>query len=232
MGFVLKKILSTFLMPLSIGLFLFLLGFWFLYKNSYKKAKIFLTIGFIWIFIIAYQPVGKTMITQLNKQNDYIVNVSKDVKYILLLGGDIEKRGWEALRLYHKIPNAKIITSGYEGVYDIPEAIINANVLIESGIPKEDIIMHTSPKDTKEEAMVIKKFIGKKPFYLVTASYHMPRALALFKKEGLSPIPAPTIIRNKKIKFLSIPNGWNLKDTEIAWHEFLGILWSKLRGQI
>ncbi len=232
-GFILKKLLSTILMPLSFGFIFFIIGLWFLYRNSYKKAKIFLTISFIWIAIMANSGFSKIMINPLDNHHSYLETIPKDVKYILLLGGDIRKRGWEVLRLYHKIPNAKIITSGYEGGYTIPEAIVNANILIQSGIPKKDIIMHPTPKDTREEAIVMKKFLDKEPFILVTASYHMPRAIALFKKEGLNPIPAPTVILGKQnINLLSIPKGGSLYKTEIAWHEYLGLLWSKLRGQI
>ncbi len=232
-GFILKKLLSAILMPLSIGFILGIVGFVFLYRNNYKKAKIFLTISFIWIAVMANSGFSKIMINPLNNHHSYLETIPKDISYILLLGGDIKTRGWEVLRLYHKIPNAKIITSGYEGAYDIPEATVNANILIQSGIPKEDIIMHTTPRDTKEEAMIMKDLLGTKPFILVTSSYHMLRSIALFKKEGLNPIPAPTVVLGKKnINFLLMPSGQDLQRTETAWHEYLGLLWSKLRGQI
>jgi uncharacterized SAM-binding protein YcdF (DUF218 family) len=232
-GFLLKKILSLALMPLSLGIMIGIVGFIYLYINHYKKAKIFLTISFLWIVLISNNGFSKLMINPLNNHHAYLSNIPKDIKYILLLGGDITTRGWEALRLYHKIPNAKIITSGYEGIYNMPEAIINANILIQSGIPKEDIIMHTTPKDTKEEAIIMKKFIKEKPFFLVTASYHMPRAFAIFEKEGLHPIVAPTLILgNKEVDFISVSSGNSLHKTEIAWHEYLGLMWAKLRNQI
>ncbi len=232
-GFLLKKILSAILMPLSIGLFLGFLGLWFLYKENLKKAKLFLTVSFIWIVAISYVPIANIFIAPLENSNKIIKDIPKDIKYILLLGGDRENRGWEVLRLYHKIPNSKIITSGYAGSGDIPEAIKTANILIELGIAKKDIIIHSKPKDTKEEAVEIKKLLGAKPFILVTSAYHMPRALALFKKEKLNPIPAPTDYKIKDSdKILSVPSGYSLKKTEIAWHEYLGLLWSKLRGQI
>ncbi len=219
-------------MPLSIGLILTVVGLWYLYKNSYKKAKIFLTLGFAWTFLIAYQPISKSMLNSLNNQNQYLATISKDIKYILLLGGDMQLRGWEALRLYNKIPNAKIITSGYEGSFDVSEAKLSARILMESGVAKKDIITQATPRNTKEEAIAVKKLIGSKPFYLVTASYHMLRALALFRKEGLNPIPAPTFVRSNKISFLLPPSCLTMKDTEIAWHEYLGMIWAKLRGQI
>jgi len=232
-AFIVKKIISAMIMPLSLGLFLTLIGLMFLYKNHFKRAKFFLTIGIIWITTISYSPFSNFLIQPLETKYQKLENMPKDVKYILLLGGDMENRAWEVLRLYHQIPDAKIITSGYEGNLNIPEAIRTANILSELGIPKNDIIIHSQPKDTKEEAIKIKEALKGKPFVLVTSAYHMPRAIALFQKEGLLPIAAPTDFKiETKNKILSIPNGGSLQKTEIALHEYIGTLWSKLRGQI
>jgi len=231
-GFVLKKFISSLIMPLSLGLILTFIGLIYLYKNNIKKAKLFLTIGVVWIVIISSNVISNLLLTPLESKYSNINNIPKDIKYILLLGGDFQNRGWEVLRLYNIIPNSKIITSGYEGSNKISEAIKSAKLLQTLGIPKKDIIIHSTPKDTKDEAMKIKQFLGKTKFILVTSAYHMPRALALFHKEGLSPIPSSTnfLVINNKI--LTIPTGSSLLKTEIAWHEYLGLLWAKLRGQI
>ena len=233
LGFILKKLISTFIMPLSIGLILGIIGLWFLYKNSFKKAKIFLTISLIWIFIIGYLPFTNTLLHPLESQYKILKDIPKDVKYILLLGGDWQNRGWEVLRLYHLIPNCKIITSGYRSGKKIPEAIITAKILIDSGIPKQDIIIHPKPKDTREEALKIKSMIGKKKFIIITSASHMPRAIKLFNKVGLYPISASTAYFEKDYsKPISFSNGYNISNTEKAWHEYIGLLWSKIRGQI
>ena len=134
-AFTLKKVISGLIMPLSIGLIFALVGLYYLYKNSYKKAKIFLTFSILWIVLISYSPISNLLLTPLETKYSKLENIPKDVKHILLLGGDLQNRGWEALRLYHKIPNSKIITSGYEGSKKIPEAIRTANILMELGIP-------------------------------------------------------------------------------------------------
>ena len=202
-------------MPLSLGLLIGFIGLIYLYKNQIKKAKIFLTISIIWIATISYGPFSYLLIHPLENQNTSLNQIPKDVTFILLLGGDRKNRGWEALRLYNQIPNSKIITSGYAGRDSVPEAIETANILYNLGIPKEDVIVHSLPKDTKEEAIEIKQVLGKKQFILITSAYHMPRALALFKKEGLNPIAAPTDIKTKESnKIISMPNGSSLQKTE------------------
>jgi len=236
LGFLLKKVLSAVLMPFSLGLLILLIGLFFLFKNSYKKAKVFLVFGFIWIVLISYVPVSNFLIAPL--ENSYkkldLKVIPKDTKYILLLGGDRENRGWEALRIYNYLPNAKIITSGYAGQGSIPEAIKTAKILESIGVPKKDIIIHSKPKDTKEEAIKIKESLGSSKFILITSAYHMPRAMALFEKEGLEPIAAPTDfkIKDSDKELGSQLGGYPLKKTQQAWHEYIGYIWSKLRGQI
>lgn len=216
-------------MPLSIGLLIFIVGLWFLYSQNYKKAKLYLTISFLWIFIVSYSPFANNIITPVESTYKKI-DKNVTAKYILLLGGDYEGRAYEAIRLYKSIPNSKIITSGYEGREKIPEAIINKNKLISFGIPEEDILMQVEPKDTQQEAVYVKKIVGTQKFILVTSAYHMPRAMELFKKEGLNPIPAPTNFLKKEKELLSAPSGSNLVKTEIVFHEYLGMTWNKIKS--
>jgi len=230
MGFTLKKILSAVLMPLSLGLILFLFGLWFLYQENYKKAKFYLTVSFLWIFIISYSPFSNSIISPLESNYEKL-SMNSTAKYILLLGGDYEGRAYEAIRLYNNIEGAKIITSGYAGRdFKLPEAIRNANKLMSLGIPKDDILIQSKPKDTLDEAKHIKKLIGDEPFILVTSAYHMPRAMELFKKEGLSPISAPTNFLTRESYMISVPNGKDLRKTEIAFHEYLGRMWNYIKS--
>lgn len=217
-------------MPLSLGLTLGFIGLWFLYRENLKKAKIFISASFIFIITISYLPFANLLIAPLEDSYKELTQIPQDVKHILLLGGDKEHRGWEALRLYEKIPDAKIITSGYAGHSRVTEATKTANILLGLGIPREDIIIHNEPKDTKEEALKIKEVLGDEPFILITSAYHMPRAMRYFKKSGLNPIPAPTDYKIKDSdRALSVPSGGNLVKTERALHEYIGMLWQKLR---
>lgn len=63
----------------------------------------------------------------------------------------------------------------------------------------------------------------------------MPRAMALFRQQGMNPIPAPADFLDKnspnqdpKFKL----DGYNLQKSESAIHEYLGLVWAKFRGQI
>ena len=217
-------------MPLSLALFVWIIGLFYLYKQSYGKAKFYLTLGFLWSVLIAYSPVSNALLQPLESSYAKIDITKQKASYILLLGGDFQARAYEAIRLHYLINDSKIITSGYPGLGKTkPEAEINAHKLMELGIKKEDILTQSEPKDTQEEAIMIKQMLGQSPFILVTSAYHMPRAMEIFKNEGLSPIPAPTNFLVKECSLLSMPNGSALHHTEIAQHEYFGILWYRLK---
>lgn len=59
----------------------------------------------------------------------------------------------------------------------------------------------------------------------------MPRSMKLFQKEGLNPIAAPADFNSPNEDGLtSILQGKQLKKTEQALHEYLGLLWFELRN--
>ena len=63
--FTLKKIISAFLLPIPIGIFLLFMAFIYLMFNSYKKAKIFLFLGLSWFVILSFQPVSNAILAPL-----------------------------------------------------------------------------------------------------------------------------------------------------------------------
>jgi uncharacterized SAM-binding protein YcdF (DUF218 family) len=60
--------------------------------------------------------------------------------------------------------------------------------------------------------------------------------MALFQKQGMQPIPAPAGHRIKDKKTIDpamfFPDSGGIGKMELAVHEYLGMLWSKLRGRI
>jgi uncharacterized SAM-binding protein YcdF (DUF218 family) len=67
---------------------------------------------------------------------------------------------------------------------------------------------------------------------LVTDALHMPRAMMLFRKAGLDPIPAPTNFIIKYGKNPISPDWWpspgNIEMFGKAVHEYAGIVWGKV----
>ena len=107
---------------------------------------------------------------------------------------------------------------------------------VSPGINPESILMETQSKDTAEQAVNIRKIVGNAPFIMVTSASHMKRAVGMFRRQGLQPIPAPTDYWVATDHALSpadfFPSPDNLRKLQIALHEYMGIGWAKLRGQL
>ena len=239
-----------FLMPLPLGVALIVLGLFFLYKNKLVKAKITLILSILWLFIFSYPPVADTLLHSIESNNPTLHIAPKKIKHIYVLGGGHHTdsslpitsqvsetsviRLTEGIRLYHQLlENAKLIVSGYHGLYDLTEhAVMQQKLAISLGVNKEDIILHLGTRDTQEEAEAGKKLLGEDAFILVTSASHMSRALNFFTNEGLNPIPAPTnhLASTEHLNYTDFFSSQALMKSRIVFHEVLGLLWQKLKG--
>ena len=246
--FIFKKIVSAFLLPIPIGLFLLLISFLYLIFNSYKKAKIFLALTFLWFFLFSFQPFANALLSPLENTYKDLLKTPK-VEYILVLGSEHRSdddlsitsqvkgiainRLVEGIRHYKNLENVKLIVSGYGGFDKNSHAFMQERLAISLGVNPSDIIRLDSPKDTKEEAVETKKILADKPFILVTSAFHMKRSALLFQKEGLNIIPSPTShLAYEATSLSSYFEAFNIRKCEMAIHEYLGLIYSWLRNEI
>ena len=244
--FVLKKFIAAFLTPMALCWeisFCGLILLWFTRKK--KAAKVLLTIGLGLLYLLSFRPLSSAFLMPL--ENRYPYYQGRDaVSYILVLGGGAVEdprlpivsqlsdpslnRLVEGIGIYRRIQGAKLIFSGAK------VALLMSAVAQSLGVNENDILIEANAKDTKDEARNIQRIVGQAPFILVTSASHIPRAVALFKKQGMSPIPAPVryMVRGEYILNVEffLPSPGELDKTGRAWHEYLGLLWAKFRGQI
>ncbi len=131
---------------------------------------------------------------------------------------------------------ARLIFSGGRTLGKVPEALPMERLAASLGVPQKAIEMETGSDDTYSEARDLKPILKKKPFILVTSASHMPRAMALFRHVGLRPVAAPCNYAfpntgGMPIVISIIPDLRSLSASQRAWHERLGRIWEKLRGQ-
>jgi uncharacterized SAM-binding protein YcdF (DUF218 family) len=104
----------------------------------------------------------------------------------------------ESIRIARSIPNYKIVTSAYSSLGLESQASVAQRAAIELGIPAKNTAMLPTPSNTAEEvAAFVKQFGTHKKVIVVSDALHLTRALMLYKKAGITAIPAPT---NFKIK--------------------------------
>ncbi len=244
-GFYIKKFITFFVEPYGMIFSLLILGLYFLFAKKERFAKIFLSLSLTLLFLFSYPPFSNFLVKNLEmKYQKYDYN--HQITYIHVLGSGHNtdktqplssqignaglKRVLEGILIHKQVPNSKLIFTGYEGNTDTPTAVMNARLALALGIEEENIIINPRPKDTKEEALFTKSILDDEEFVLVTSATHMPRSMMLFNSLGLNPIPAPTnFYKNDRKDLLQAPSVYSLANSQIAAHEYIGILWAKLR---
>lgn len=247
--FLLKKFISAFLMPFPIFLILMGVGLYFWHRGHLMRAKKVMIFAVVWISLLAYPPFSALLLYPLENSYSKIDFPQTAPKYIHVLGSshvsnrDIPlsselslvglARVMEGVSIYRRHPEMIMIFSGYGHTDPVSDARKNAEMALSMGVNPEKIILLENAKDTYEEAVQAKKIVGNQPLVLVTSASHMPRSAALFKKAGITVIAAPTDFQIKKRDpLLQFPSAEGLKRSEAAFHEYLGIIWSKTTGLI
>ena len=144
----------------------------------------------------------------------------------------------EAVRLYRALPDARLLVSVAGAVPVETKCLFMDELAAIVAVDPADIHIVGDALDTKDEARLMRGIIGTEPFFLVTSAHHIPRSTALFRGQGMHPIPAPADHQVKggpaagfNVSSL-YPNGTNLLRAERAVHEYIGLCWAKIRGQL
>jgi uncharacterized SAM-binding protein YcdF (DUF218 family) len=260
--FLVKKIVILFFSPLSLCLGILILGLCCLWSSRRRRLGQWLvTLGTLLLLLMSLPFIASRLLTPLEYRYPPLLNPetlsrgpagSTPPKWIVVLGGShvsdprlpansqisaaALERVVEGVRLQKAIPGSKLLLSGGTVFDPVPEAEVMARIAGLLGVEPQDIMQETYSRDTADEAAVIAKIIGRGPCILVTSAAHMPRAMALFHKRGLKPIPAPTDYLVKETQAPApdrfFPGAGSLRQVQGAVHEYLGLLWAWLRGLI
>lgn len=153
--------------------------------------------------------------------------------------GEASDRAVHAYRIFKAALAPKILVSGGNVFPDgrVSEGEAIADLLAEWGIDRSAIIIEGNSRNTFENAQQSADVWKKEGFrsgLLVTSALHMPRALAVFRKAGLSVEPASTDFRSgdPPIPFpLSIlPDARSLEESSLAIKEWIGLFVYRWRG--
>jgi uncharacterized SAM-binding protein YcdF (DUF218 family) len=259
--FLLKKIISPFFYPLTLCMIVMICGLFLLwFTKRQKMGKILVSMGVIVTALLScgaisdsiLRPLERTYPPLLMEKTSGLPSFDQKVQWIVVLGGghtsdpglpvtsqisfDSLARLSEAVRIYRSLPGAKLILSGGAVFDTVSEAEIYFEMARIMDLPSRDLILSDQARDTEEEARFIQNRVGKDPLILVTSAFHMPRAVALFKKRGMNPIPAPAAhlvkMHSERAPGDFFPSVWGFQKAQVVVHEYLGILWSKLRDKI
>jgi len=254
--FLLKKTIGTAFMPLSICIELMLIGAVVRWGTKKRKlGSLLIASGVVLLVGFSFGPLPNLLLLPLESSYPPLTDMSAHdgVETIVILGGghvpDLRltpnsrlsyaslSRLAEGIRLHRLLPGSRIVVSGGSLSGNVPIAETMAKAAASLGVHESDILLNTRSRDTKDEAIHVKQIVKESEFILVTSAAHMPRAVALFQKLGMEPIPAPTdfLVKEAQNRIWPtefFPDTHNLVKAESALHEYLGLTWAWLRGQI
>lgn len=251
MLFMLKKYIGGMMLPLPLLLLLTGLGLFLVWFTRFQKTgKTAITVGWLLLLLLSLQPVADGLLKPIEDKYPTWRGEQR-VEYIVVLGGGYTwNPHWapssnlinnslprlnEGIRLWQANPGSKMIFTGARALTNpVSTGEAGARVAESLGVPRNDIIVLDTPKDTEEEAAAVKAAIGNAPFLLVTSASHLPRAMIFFQHAGLHPLPAPA----NQLAIESPLNPWEKAIPSPVWlmhsdrvgYETLGRIWQWLKG--
>ena len=145
----------------------------------------------------------------------------------------------EGARLVQLLSPQHVIVSG--GIVDPAnqrraEADVMLDALTQLGVPRERIIREDQSRNTHEQVINIARLLGDQHIersVVVTAAPHMPRVVALFRTQGLSPIASvPLVAHERRGRGPWLFSRRALADTEAASYEYMALVSYWARGWI
>lgn len=137
----------------------------------------------------------------------------------------------------HRAP--LIIVSGAALDGKVSEAQLMANTLKQQDIPSDAVVLESRSYTTYENALYTAKELKQlhiDHILLVTSALHMPRAMAVFKKQGITAIAAPSIpqivVPSEQGFSFWQPNMRALEASRSIIKEYVGLLMYWVRGWV
>jgi uncharacterized SAM-binding protein YcdF (DUF218 family) len=135
----------------------------------------------------------------------------------------------EAVRLYSLMDRPQIVVCGGKAnpFSGIAEAEIMREFLTGLAVPKTLILVETQSRNTVENARLLRKLILRQPLILITSARHMPRAMRVFKAQGMQPLPAPCdfqVRQNGHDPLRYVPTATSLAASAGAIYEYLATI--------
>ncbi len=258
-GFLLTKIATQLVYPLSISIALSVVALVLLARGRSRRAGVLFGVSLAILWLASTPVVGFALKDSLEARYAPVSpEQAQSASAIGLLGDAVAPgtppRNWadlnesadrivHASRLYRAGKAPLLVATGggdeRDGAGQKP-ADATADLLVEWGVPRAAILLERESRTTYENAVYTRKLLDARgidgPVLLVTSAAHMWRSMAVFESAGLRAIPAATDYGPGRIDLgdprVWLPEAGSLRGTNGAIKEYLGMFVYRLRGQI
>jgi len=222
-----------------------------LLRRHRHSAVFLLILSTVALYILSMPLTGRGLLTTLQPPSPVTAEQLTDVDAIVVLGGGrrrdaaeyggrdtLSRLSFERLRYgvhqYRASHKPLLVTGGMPGGGTSSEGeLMRDSLVTEYGITPRWV--ETASNTTWDNARLSAALLSSahvRRIALVTHAWHLRRAVPLFEAQGLAVVPAgvnfsDTIIRSP---FDLLPAAGGLRDSYFALHEWIGVLWYKLRS--
>lgn len=248
----LSKLIQVFVFPLGLVL-LALLAANLLWRKRLGRGLAWAAVATLWIFSMPL--VADAILQSLEKQYpEPSIESIPSAQVIIVLGDFIKQaeverpvpqvdsnrllRGWDLYRA-RKAPQL-LLSGGTVSFSSAPlpsQSEVASQLLQHWGVPPDAIVVETHSRTTHENAVEAAKILearGIKKAILVTSAFHLPRAMATFKSEGITAYPVGTDYKTtgqrQSSPFEILPDPGALTTSTMAIKEWIGLLGYRLKG--
>lgn len=239
------NLLVAFLLPPLNGLLLITAGGWLWHRRP-LLARTFAGAGVLLLWLLALPAVGDAMLRTLEGKPLIRADLLQ-AQVIVVLGGGLYRNAPEyggdtvgdatllrlryAVKLHRESGLPLLVSGGNPAGANLSEAEAMRRVLTaEFGVPVRWV--EGASNNTHENARFSAALLKPERItriMLVTHAWHMPRALKSFTEAGLAVSPAPTLFHHAPLSLLDfLPTQYG--DSRHAIHEWIGLIWYRLRS--
>lgn len=207
-----SSFLTSFVVPLNLSIALLVVGA-VLFITRHRKTGLFFAVsGIAWALFWSLPASSLWAGGRLEQLYPHTLpDALPPAEAIVVLGGNTanSRQNWfepydadtasprvdTAALLYQTQRAPRIVLSGAALDGSLSEAEVMARTLEQSGVPEQALILEKNSYTTYENAVYTRRILdehGINRVLLVTSALHMPRALAVFRKQGIAAIPAPS----------------------------------------
>jgi len=257
MFYILSKVFWTFAQPLNAAILLVLLSL-IAAIMRWRRLGVALGLGaFLILFLSAWTTLGALMLHPLEDRFSRPGPAPAAVAGIIVLGGGFEggvnrvrggyelnasgDRFVETAILARRYPSARVVVTGGSGSLMLEgeaDADTAPRLLEALGVARERMVLEDRSRNTAENASFTRALVEPvqgETWLLVTSAFHMPRAVALFRKAGFAVTAWPADYRTSGAERLGLAEDNihdSLQNTTLAIREWIGLAAYRLTGRI
>ena len=242
--------IKAIILPPTVNFISILFGL--LIFNKYKiLSRFFISVGALTLVLFCFEPFSNVLLHNLEKYPALAppVMVNNEHAIVVLAAGSQPgakeygkaidglatlQRDHYAAFLYKQTTLPILVSGGRVDSEYFSEASVMADTL-KNSFNIDVTWQEENSTNTAENAIYSARMLkdnGIDTIFLVTHAWHMPRAVMMFEQQGIRVTPAPTIftsIVSDTAWSYYIPSVSALYSSRIALHEYMGLLWYKLR---